>query len=71
MVPENTQLPEQPAVLPNRWESALDEFAGSPVLSDYLGSAYCSVFGTMRRVECDAFHASISNLDYQWYLRAV
>ena len=71
MVPENTELPEQAAVLPNRWESALDEFARSAVLRDYLGSSYCSVFQTMRRAECDAFHASISNLDYQWYLRAV
>ena len=71
MVPENTLLPEQQAVLPNRWEYALDEFARSAVLQDYLGKSYCSVFQTMRGAECDAFHARISNLDYEWYLRAV
>ena len=71
MVPENTELPEQEAVLPNRWESALDAFGRSAVLQDYLGSNYCSAFSSMRRAECDAFHAHISNLDYEWYLRAV
>jgi hypothetical protein len=25
----------------------------------------------MRRAECEAFHSRISNLDYEWYLRAV
>jgi glutamine synthetase len=37
----------------------------------YLGESYCSAFGSMRRAECEAFHACISNLDYEWYLRAV
>ena len=71
MVAENTELPEQEAVLPNRWESALDAFGQSAVLHDYLGDDYCSVFQSMRRAECDAFHARISNLDYEWYLRAL
>lgn len=71
MVPENTELPEQEAVLPNRWESALDAFGRSAVLEDYLGSDFCSAFSSMRRAECDAFHAHISNLDYEWYLRAL
>ena len=58
-------------MLPDRWEFALQEFARSAVLQDYLGSSYCSVFQTMRRAECDSYHAQISNLDYEWYLRAV
>lgn len=71
MVQENTELPEQMAVLPSRWEYALDAFGKSSVLREYLGDAYCSVFQTMRRAECEAFHERISNLDYEWYLRAV
>ena len=46
-------------------------FDGSAVLPAYLGKDYCSAFSSMRRTECDAFHARISNLDYEWYLRAV
>ena len=65
------ELPEQVAVLPSRWEYALDAFGKSSVLREYLGDAYCSVFQTMRRAECEAFHQRISNLDYEWYLRAV
>ena len=71
MVPENTELPEQKTALPTRWEYALDAFSESFVMAEYLGKPYCSVFGSMRRAECDAFHARISNLDYEWYLRAI
>ena len=71
MVAEGTQLTAREASLPARWEQALAAFAGSTVLPAYLGEAYCSAFASMRRAECEAFHACISNLDYEWYLRAV
>ncbi len=71
MIAEGTQLGEQAISLPNRWEQALAAFKQSAVLPDYLGAAYCSAFYSMRRAECEAFHSRISNLDYEWYLRAV
>tara|TARA_R110001599_G_scaffold353817_1_gene598933 strand:+ start:63577 stop:65025 length:1449 start_codon:yes stop_codon:yes gene_type:complete len=71
MIAEGTQLSDQEVTLPNRWEQALVAFDGSAVLPTYLGRDYCSAFSSIRRAECDAFHARISNLDYEWYLRAM
>ena len=71
MIAEGTRLSDQEITLPTRWEQALDCFDRSVVMPAYLGKDYCSAFGSMRRTECDAFHARISNLDYEWYLRAV
>ena len=71
MIAEGTRMPEQEISLPNRWEKALELFDGSTLLPSYLGEGFCSAFGSMRHAECDAFQAVISNLDYEWYLRAV
>lgn len=71
MVPENSEIPDFDAVLPRRWEQALEAFSGATVLPEYLGESYCSAFAAMRRAECEAFHAQISDIDYAWYLRAV
>ncbi len=71
MVEEGTELQGLEAVLPDRWEASLRAFGQSEVMREYLGADYCSAFESMRRSECEAFHARISNLDYEWYLRAV
>jgi len=71
MIAEGTVLRERVVELPTRWEQALAAFDRSTVLPSYLGADYCSAFSSMRRAECDAFHACIPDLDYQWYLRAV
>ncbi|MDZ7784121.1 MAG: glutamine synthetase family protein [Halioglobus sp.] len=71
IVEEASELPEQSRRLPLRWEPALDLFAASAWAREYLGRDYCSAFHTMRRSECEAFHASVPNLDYDWYLRSV
>ncbi|MCB1695466.1 MAG: glutamine synthetase [Halioglobus sp.] len=71
MVAEGTDLPAQVQSLPSHWEAALARFDRSTLLPRYLGAAYCSAFGSMRRAECEAFRACIPNLDYEWYLRAV
>ncbi len=71
MVAEGAQLSTRDISLPARWEQALAAFDRSQVLPQYLGAAYCSAFSSMRHSECEAFHARISNLDYEWYLRAI
>lgn len=71
MIAEGTELSAREITLPTRWEQALAAFDSSTILPHYLGEGYCSAFSSMRRAECDAFHARISNLDYEWYLRAV
>jgi glutamine synthetase len=71
MIQEGENISNQEVSLPNRWEQALDAFNRSAIMRDYLGDAYCSAFNSMRRAESEAFHQRISNLDYEWYLRAV
>jgi glutamine synthetase len=71
MITEGVDMSGQQASLPIRWEQALDAFARSSVMPGYLGENYCSAFHSMRRAEAEAYHARISNLDYEWYLRAV
>jgi len=57
--------------IPVRWDAALDKFARSRILPEYLGARYCRFFERNRRAEADAFHYTISPLDFEWYLRSV
>ena len=57
--------------IPDRWEAALDKFARSKILPDYLGDKYCKSYVINRRAEARAFHNTISPLDFEWYLRSV
>jgi glutamine synthetase len=70
-VAEGTELPDGGPKLPVRWEYALDAFRQSKIISRYLSDNYFDTFARVRQGESDAFHAGISNLDYEWYLRAV
>jgi glutamine synthetase len=55
--------------LPANWYAAVDLFAGSSVLKDYLGERLVSMFATVKRAEQDRFNAIVSALDYDWYLK--
>lgn len=57
--------------LPNRWDTAIDKFARSRILPEYLGSEYCKSYVLNRRDESRCFHNVISNTDFDWYMRAV
>ena len=57
--------------IPNRWESAIDKFSRSKILPAYLGKDYCKYYAMNRRAEAEKFHNVISQLDFDWYLRAV
>ena len=57
--------------IPNRWDAAIDKFARSKILPEYLGADYCNAYVLNRRDEARRFHNTISNVDYDWYLRAV
>lgn len=57
--------------IPNRWEAAIDRFSRSKILPDYLGKEYCRYYAMNRRAEAEKFHNVISQLDFDWYLRAV
>lgn len=57
--------------IPNRWEAAIDKFSRSKVLPEYLGKDYCKYYAVNRRAEAEKFHNVVSQLDFDWYLRAV
>ena len=57
--------------IPNRWEAAIDKFSRSKVLPEYLGKDYCKYYAMNRRAEEKKFHNAVSQLDFDWYLRAV
>lgn len=57
--------------IPDRWDAAIDRFQRSKVLPRYLGEEYCRAYATNRREEARRFHNVISDVDFDWYLRAV
>ena len=57
--------------IPNRWDAALDKFARSKVLPDYLGEDYCRYYTIVRRAESEKYHNRVAQLDFDWYLRSV
>lgn len=55
--------------LPSNWFSAVDQFAASPVMADYLGERFRRMFASVKRTEQERFFETVSPLDYAWYLR--
>jgi glutamine synthetase len=57
--------------IPSRWDQAIDKFSRSKILPEYLGKDYCKYYAMNRRAESAKFHNIVSDLDFDWYLRAV
>ena len=70
MVPQHGEVVPQVRI-PNRWDAAIDLFESSAILPNYLGEDYCRYYARNRRAESQRFHNIISELDFDWYLRAV
>jgi glutamine synthetase len=64
-----TLAAEQGLSLPRHWNLALDAFAGSAPMRDYLGARFHQMFAAIKRAEYDRYHAQVTELDYEWYLR--
>src|SRR5690606_30754208 len=56
--------------IPTNWFAAVDRFAESAVLKDYLGERFVRMFTTVKRVEQDRYQSAIPTVDYDWYLRS-
>lgn len=56
--------------LPATWFEAIERAAASDFLADALGADFLKVFLAIKRQECDRFSAEVTDLDYDWYLRA-
>jgi glutamine synthetase len=57
------------APMPNNWFSAVDRFAASPLMKDYLGAHFVDMYAVVKRTEQERFFGSVPDLDYDWYLR--
>ena len=55
--------------LPTNWFAAVDLFANSEVLKDYLGERFVRMYATVKRTEQSRFFDEIPTNDYDWYLR--
>ena len=54
--------------LPSNWFAAVDVFANSEVLKDYLGERFVRMFATVKKTEQARFFDVVTALDYDWYL---
>lgn len=66
---EGNAYAQVPPSLPGNWYAALDRFAASALLQDYLGARFHEIFLAIKRAEADRFFAQPCELDFAWYLR--
>lgn len=55
--------------IPVNWFAAIDRFAQSESLKDYLGERFVRTFAAVKRTEQERFYSAITDVDYDWYLR--
>lgn len=53
--------------LPKTWAEALDSFAASRFLRDWLGDSFVSTYHATKSYERNCFAAAVSPLEWQWY----
>ena len=58
-------------VVPRYWNEALTLFDRAAILPTYLGADFCRVYSACRWHECETFNATVTPLEYEWYLRNV
>jgi glutamine synthetase len=56
--------------IPVNWFAAVDRFAESELLKDYLGERFVRMYAAVKRTEQERFNSVIADIDYDWYLRA-
>ncbi|MGI4879996.1 MAG: glutamine synthetase family protein [Janthinobacterium lividum] len=56
--------------LPTDWSYAIERFARSARLADYLGGAAVDAFALVKRVEQERYNSVVTALDYDWVLRS-
>lgn len=55
--------------LPTNWFAAVELFANSEVMKDYLGERFVRMFATVKQTEQSRYFDEIPPNDYDWYLR--
>lgn len=56
--------------LPRTWHEAIERAAASAFLREALGGGFLDVYLAIKRQECERFSATVTELDYAWYLRS-
>ena len=56
--------------LPTDWAYAVERFARSALLADYLGAQPVEMYACVKRVEQERFNAVVTPLDYDWVLKS-
>lgn len=70
-VAEGEFIFEPEITLASDWGQALQNFEQGKILQNYFGEEYAKLFAEIRADEYKQFMATVSNLDYEWYLRGV
>jgi glutamine synthetase len=65
------QAAESGERIPTNWFAAVDRFAESALMKDYLGERFVRMYATVKRVEQERYQSAIPNIDFDWYLRSV
>lgn len=55
--------------IPVNWFAAVDRFAESQLLKDYLGERFVRMYSTVKRVEQERYQSVVPTVDFDWYLR--
>jgi len=55
--------------LPSNWFAAVDAFAASKTMRDYLGDRFVDMYAIVKRTEQDRFFAEVPPIDYDWCLK--
>ncbi len=55
--------------MPSNWFAAVDRFARSEAMKEYLGVRFVDIYSIVKRQEQDRYFAEVPELDYEWYLR--
>ena len=63
------QAAESGERIPTNWFAAVDRFADSAILPEYLGARFVRMYATVKRTEQERFQSVIPDVDYDWYLR--
>ena len=63
------QAQESGERIPTDWVAAIDRFAQSNLLKEYLGDRFVRMYSIVKRTEQERFNSIITEADYEWYLR--
>ncbi|GAM97074.1 glutamine synthetase family protein [alpha proteobacterium U9-1i] len=55
--------------IPVNWFAAVDRFAESALLKDYLGERFVRMYSSVKRVEQERYMSVVPTVDFDWYLR--